>query len=76
VDGVDDLAVVDALDVDGRDAEVCVAELALDDVERHAFARHLDRVRVAKLMWGEAPAHASAHGEPPQGLTSSRGVRG
>jgi hypothetical protein len=38
VDGVDDLAVVDALQVDGGDAEVGVAELALDDVERDAFA--------------------------------------
>src|SRR4051794_21797084 len=42
VDGVDDLGVVDALEVDRGDAEVAVAELALDDDERHAFVSHLD----------------------------------
>src|SRR3954465_10758444 len=53
VDGVDDLGVVDALEVDGGNAEVAVAELALDDDQRHAFARHLDAVGVAKLGgWG------------------------
>jgi hypothetical protein len=31
VDGVDDLGVVDALEVDRGDAEVAVAELPLDD---------------------------------------------
>jgi hypothetical protein len=36
MDGVDDLGVVDALQVDRRDAEVGVAELALDDDQRHA----------------------------------------
>src|SRR3954471_5273138 len=38
VDGLDDLVGVDALQVDRGDAEVAVAELALDDVERDAFA--------------------------------------
>src|SRR4051794_31520051 len=33
VDSVDDLGVVDALEIDRRDAEVRVAELALDDVQ-------------------------------------------
>src|SRR4051794_39317018 len=42
VDGLDDLGVVDALEVDGGDAKVAVAELALDDDERHALVRHLD----------------------------------
>ena len=42
VDGADDLGVVDALEVDRGDAEVGVAELALDDVQGHAFAGHLD----------------------------------
>jgi hypothetical protein len=32
VDGVDDLGVVDALEVDPGDAEVAVAELALDEI--------------------------------------------
>ena len=35
-----------------------MAELALDDVERHSFARHLDGMGVAQLVWREAPAHA------------------
>jgi hypothetical protein len=41
---VDDLGVVDALQVGRRDAEIGVAQLALDDVERNALAGHLDRV--------------------------------
>ena len=35
-----------------------VAELALDDDQRHALARHLDRVRVAQLVRREASPHA------------------
>jgi hypothetical protein len=46
MDGVDDPAAVDALRADGGDPEVGM--LALDDVERDAFAGHLDGVRVAK----------------------------
>jgi hypothetical protein len=38
VDGVDDLGVVDALQVDRSDAEVRVPELALDDDRRDALA--------------------------------------
>jgi hypothetical protein len=49
--GVDALEVdaggVDALEVDAGGAEVGVSELALDDVERYAFARELDGVGVA-----------------------------
>src|SRR5215217_9435650 len=55
VDGVDDLGVVDALEVDRGDAEVGVAELALDDGQWHAFAGHFDGVRVAELVRREAP---------------------
>src|SRR5215216_6680995 len=47
VDGVDDLGVVNALEVDRGDAEVGVAELAFDDDQRHALAGHLDGVGVA-----------------------------
>jgi hypothetical protein len=36
--GFDDLATVDALQIDGSDAEVAVAELALDNDQRNAFA--------------------------------------
>ena len=38
VDGVDDLGVVDPAQIHGGDREVGVAELALDDKQRHAFA--------------------------------------
>jgi hypothetical protein len=47
VDGLDDLGVVDALQIDRGDPEVAVPELALDDDERDAFAGHLNRVCVA-----------------------------
>jgi hypothetical protein len=62
VDGVEDLGVVDALQVDGGDAKVAVAELASDDDQRDAFAGHLDSVRVAELRWREAPAHTGRGG--------------
>jgi hypothetical protein len=35
-----------------------LAELALDDDQRDAFAGHLDRVGVAQLMWREATPHS------------------
>ena len=68
VDGLDDFAVVDALQVDGRDAEVGVAELALDDVERNALAGHLDGVRVAELCGAKrrrTPARRAGPECPP-----------
>jgi hypothetical protein len=42
-----------------------VAELALDDDQRHAFARELDGVDVPELMRREAPADASLDRGPP-----------
>jgi hypothetical protein len=66
VDGVDDLGVVDALEVDRGDAEVAVAKLALDDDERDAFVGHLDGVGVAQLMGGEASADAGDRGDATQ----------
>ena len=48
VDGFDDLGVVDALEVDGGDAEVAVAELALDDDQRDAFAGDLDACSISQ----------------------------
>jgi hypothetical protein len=66
VDGFDDLAVVDALQVDRRDAEVAVAELALDDDQRHAFASELDGMRVPELVRREAPTDACRDGGPAQ----------
>ena len=64
--GVDDLGVVDALQIGRRDAEIGVAQLALDDVERNARAGHLDRMSVTQLVRGEALAHAGFCGESPQ----------
>jgi hypothetical protein len=46
VDGADDLAAVDALEVNAGDAEVRVPELLLDDDERDTFVGHLDRMSV------------------------------
>jgi hypothetical protein len=82
MDGVDDLGVLDALQVYGRDSQVRVAQLALDDVQWHALACHLDRVSVPQLVRSEptpdaglgsrAPellAHARSRQRPPAGAT-------
>src|SRR5918992_161222 len=66
MDGLDDLAAVDALEVDAGDAEVAVSELALDDDQWHAFACHLDGVGVAELMRREAAPHSCRGGGAPQ----------
>jgi hypothetical protein len=66
VDGFDDLGVVDALQVDRRDAEIAVAELALDDDQRYAFASELDGVRMPELVRREPPTDASGDGGPAQ----------
>jgi hypothetical protein len=73
VDGLDDFGVVDPLQVDGGDAEVAVAELALNDDQRDAFARHLHRVRVAQLMRGEASPHTGPRGDAAQFGTCTAG---
>ena len=65
-DGVDDLAVVDALQIDGRDTEVGVTELALDDGHRNALARHFDRVGVTQLVRNEPSSYAGIGGEAAQ----------
>jgi hypothetical protein len=57
VDGVDDLGVVDAAQVDGGDPEVGMPELTLDDHERHVLARHLDSVSMPELMGRKPPTH-------------------
>ena len=62
VDGFEDLGVVDDLEVVRGDDEVAVAELALDDDERHALVRHLHGVCVTQLMGREAPTNASGCG--------------
>jgi hypothetical protein len=47
-----------------------VSELALDDVQWHAFAQELERVRVTQLVGREAPANAG-----PGSATAQRGAR-
>ena len=46
--GRDDLFGVDPLEIDRGGAETGVAELALDDVQRHALVRELERVGVVR----------------------------
>jgi hypothetical protein len=43
-----------------------VAHLALDDVQRHAFACELERVRVARLMRREPAPDARVGREAPE----------
>ena len=74
VDGLDDLAAVDALQVNGRDAEVALAELALDDDQRYAFARHFDGVGVPELVGRKAAPHSGRGSGAPQ-LGTCRGRR-
>ena len=66
MDGVDDFGVVDALEIDGGDAEVAVAELALDYEQRDAFVGHLDVVGVPELVRGKAAPHSSFGRSPAQ----------
>jgi len=56
VDRVDDLTCIDSLQVDRGDPEVGMPELPLDNRQRDAFVRHLDRMRVAELMRCEPPS--------------------
>ncbi|MEA2243233.1 MAG: hypothetical protein QOD24_2789 [Solirubrobacteraceae bacterium] len=71
MDGVDDLGVIDPLEVDRGDAEVSVPQLALDDVQRHAFPRHLDGMRVTQLKWRKAPPHTDLGRGAAQLLTNA-----
>jgi hypothetical protein len=73
-DGLDDLGVVDPLQVDRRDAEVAVAELALDDDQRDAFAREVDGMGVPELVGREAPPEPGVNGGPAQ-VRSCGGAR-
>jgi hypothetical protein len=51
-----------------------MAEVAMDHNQRHALARHFDRVRVPELVRRKAPADACGHGRPAQ--VRSRGCAG
>jgi hypothetical protein len=71
---LDDLGVVDALQVDRGDAEVAMAELALDDDQRHAFAGELDGVSVPELVRREPSPDPCLDGGSPQ-VRSGGGAR-
>jgi hypothetical protein len=62
---VDDLLCIDSLEIDRRDAEVRMSELALDDRQRDPFVRHLYRVRVPELVRREPASHTGLR-EPPK----------
>jgi hypothetical protein len=66
VHGVNDLAAVDALQVDGCEAEVAVSELALDDDQWYALASHLDGVGVSELVRREAAPRSCYGRRAPQ----------
>src|ERR1700748_3099125 len=57
VDGADDLAAIDALQVDGGDADVGMPKWPWDDYERDACVGHFDRVGVPELVGCEPPSH-------------------
>ena len=62
LDGAEDLAAIDALQVDARDAEVGVPKLLLDHHERDALVSYLDRVCVTQLMRSEPSPHTRCRG--------------
>ena len=72
VDRVDDLACIDALEVNRRDAKVGMPELPLDDRQRDPFVGHLDRVGVPELMRSEPPTNPRLRAESAK-LTARRG---
>ena len=61
MDGVDDLGAIDALQVNRRDPEMGMPQLALDNDQRDALVSHLDGVSVAKLMRREPTTDAGEH---------------
>ena len=66
MNGVDNLASVNPLQVDRGDPKVRVPELALDDRQRDAFVGHLDRVRMPQLVRREPPPHPGLCSEASQ----------
>jgi hypothetical protein len=64
--GADDLLGIDPFEIDRGRAEICMSQLPLDDVQRHALARELQRVRVARLMRSEPAPDARLGREAPE----------
>lgn len=63
MDGRDDLLDVNALEVDRGRPQVGVTELSLDDVQRHALAGELKRMRLTELVWREPAPHPRSGSE-------------
>jgi hypothetical protein len=59
MDGADDLGVVNLAQIHRGDPEMRMPELALDDQQRHALARHLDGMSMPQLMVAPTSAQAS-----------------
>jgi hypothetical protein len=57
-------------------AEVDVVELALDDIQRHSLAGHLDGMGVAQLVRREASAHAGLCCDATQVVARGAAVQG
>jgi hypothetical protein len=74
VDRSNHFRVVDPLQVDRRHPAVGVAQLTLDDSERHSLSGHLDCVGVVKLMRRKAAPDAGIEGEASE-LRSRRRSR-
>jgi hypothetical protein len=66
MNGVDDLGVIDPPQIHGGDPEIRVPELTLDHDQRHAFTRHLDRVRMPQLVRCEPSPDARSEGRVAQ----------
>jgi len=66
MDGLDDLGVVDALEVDRGDAEVMLPSWRWVTISGTPFARHFDGMRVSKLVRSETPPDARRDGGPAQ----------
>ena len=65
------------MEVDRGHAEVAVPELALDDVQRHAFTQELEGVRVTELGGREASPDtrmSCAAVSPPLGTSAGTGT--
>src|ERR1700752_2359815 len=72
MDGADDLAAIDALQVDAGDPEIGVPKLTLDHDQRNGLVRHLDRMSMAQLVRREPPSHTRRGGGMMQ-LLARRG---
>jgi hypothetical protein len=74
MDGADDLAAVDPLQVDAGDPKVGVPKLTLNHNQRNSLVRHLDRMSMPELVRREPPSHTRSGGGMVQLLTRRGGL--